>query len=249
MLLAMIQQSENIAAMPSTKVTSAASGEQHAGAPDEQPTVTTLLLIRHGENDWVSTNRLAGRTPGVRLNEKGQSQATELVLFLANQSIRAIYSSPLERCIETAQPLAAALERPICQHEGLVEVDYGEWRGAELKELAKRPEWRLVQHYPSAFRFPGGETLFEVQMRAVQTLEQIRRQHEGEVVAIFSHGDVIRLAMAHYLGIAIDLFQRVQVSTASLSVVRFHNATPSVLGLNFVASLPSFETKSAAKST
>src|SRR5436190_24049812 len=134
--------------------------------------ITYLLLIRHGENDWVGTDRLAGRTPDVHLNEKGRQQAANLATLLAKQPIVAIYSSPLERCLETAQPLAALLNQIISAEPGLLEVDYGEWRGAHLKELSQLPEWQMVQHFPSVFRFPGGETLREVQSRAVETLER-----------------------------------------------------------------------------
>jgi probable phosphomutase (TIGR03848 family) len=209
-------------------------------------TTTVILLIRHGENDWVGTDRLAGRTPEVHLNDKGQSQATQLAELLAKQPIMAVYSSPLERCMETAQPLAAALNLPVVAEAGLLEVDYGEWRGANLKELAKLPEWRQVQHYPSTFRFPAGETLREVQHRAVTAIERIRQAHPDQVIALFSHGDVIRTTLAHYLGTPLDLFQRIVINTAAISVVSFFNDAPAVLGVNFLATLPSFEIKRKA---
>lgn len=207
---------------------------------------TYVLLIRHGENDWVGTERLAGRTPDVHLNEKGRQQAADLVKVLSEQPIAAIYSSPLERCLETAQPLAQALGLPIQVEEGLWEVDYGDWRGGHLKELAKLPEWRMVQHYPSTFRFPGGETLREVQSRAVAALEQAREAHPNQVVAVFSHGDVIRTALAHYLGTPLDLFQRVVISTASVSLLGFVDQMPSVLAVNYLAQLPRLEIKPPA---
>jgi probable phosphomutase (TIGR03848 family) len=204
---------------------------------------TYVLLIRHGENDWVGTERLAGRTPGVHLNDKGQTQATNLVTGLARQPLAAIYSSPLERCLETAHPLAAARQMTVRPAEGLLEVDYGDWRGANLKELAKLPAWRMVQHFPSTFRFPKGETLREVQSRAVAALEQIRLAHPNEVVAVYSHGDVIRTVLAHYLGTPLDLFQRVVISTASVSVIGFANDMPMVLAVNYLAELPVLEIK------
>ncbi len=211
---------------------------------ETKPNITYLLLIRHGENEWVASKKLAGRTLGVFLNERGKQQSNELVPFLAKQPIRAIYSSPLERCIETAQPLASELGLPILPEAGLIEVDYGEWRGADLRDLGKLPEWKLVQHYPGSFRFPGGETLYEVQARALQTLEQLRARHPNEVIVAFSHGDVIRLSIAHLMGVPLDLFQRTQISTASVSVIVFHNTVPSVLSVNSVVTLPIFETKS-----
>ncbi len=126
---------------------------------------TYLLLIRHGENDWVGSHKLAGRTPGVFLNDKGHSQSTQLAEQLAKQPIAVIYSSPLERCLQTAQPVADAVGLAVTHEPGVLEVDYGEWRGGDLRELSKTPEWHMVQHYPSTFRFPGGETLHEVQSR------------------------------------------------------------------------------------
>lgn len=204
---------------------------------------TYLLLVRHGENDWVGTDRLAGRTPNVHLNNKGQQQAANLAQQLAKQPLTAVYSSPLERCMETAQPLAKALNVAVSTTTGLLEVDYGDWRGANLKELSKLPEWRMVQHNPSTFRFPMGETLREVQSRAVATLEELRHAHPNQAIALFSHGDVIRTTIAHYLGTPLDLFQRVHISTASVSVIGFFNDVPAVLTVNHLAELPILEIK------
>lgn len=205
--------------------------------------VTYVLLVRHGENAWVAENRLAGRTPGVHLNEKGHEQAAALAEALRAQPLAAIYSSPLERCIQTAGPAAGALGLQVISEAGVLEVDYGEWRGGNLKELAKSPEWQLVQHNPGAFRFPNGETLYEVQGRAVAAIERIRQAHPNQVVAIFSHGDVIRTALAHYMGTPIDLFQRIIISTASISVIAFHGSRPAVLCTNYLAVLPKLEIK------
>lgn len=205
--------------------------------------VTFVLLIRHGENDWVGTNRLAGRTSGVHLNEKGRQQATALATQLSRQPLAAIYSSPLERCLETATPVAEAAGLSVIADEDVLEVDYGEWQGGDLKELAKLPDWHLVQHYPSSFRFPGGETLREVQSRAVAAVERLCQRHPNQVVAIFSHGDVIRTTVAHYMGTPLDLFQRVVISTAAVSAVAFHNGRPAVLFVNHLAELPVLEVK------
>lgn len=236
------QQNSSLSGSGPAEVQNAENKSAEAGKTEEtKPIVTYLLLIRHGENDWVSTHRLAGRTPGVFLNDKGKQQSADLATFLAAQPINVIYSSPLERCIETAQPLAEAKQLPVMPEPGLVEVDYGEWRAGDLRELAKLPEWKLVQHYPSSFRFPVGETLYEVQSRAVGTLEQLRSRHAGGVIAAFSHGDVIRLSVAHFMGIPIDLFQRVQISTASVSIIVFHNTIPSVMGVNYLTALPVLE--------
>jgi probable phosphomutase (TIGR03848 family) len=196
--------------------------------------MTYLFLIRHGENDWVGSDRLAGRTAGVYLNDKGRRQAVQLAERLREQPIGAIYSSPLERCLETAQPLAEALHLPVTEEAGILEVDYGAWRTGNLKELSKLPDWQLVQRYPGGFRFPGGETLREVQARSVDALDRIRQRHPKEAVAVFSHGDVIRTTLAYYLGVPLDLFQRIQISTASISLLGFHRFGPQILCVNQV---------------
>jgi len=204
----------------------------------ERPRMTYLFLIRHGENEWVETGKLAGRTAGVFLNEKGRQQAATLSDRLKAQPISTIYSSPLERCLETAQPLADALNLEIVAEPGVVEVDYGEWRGAALKDLSQKPEWQLVQIYPGGFRFPDGETLREVQNRVITTLERIRKDHEGEAVAIFAHGDVLRTAIAYYLGTPLDLFQRIHINTASVSLIGFHRFGPQILLVNDTGEIP-----------
>jgi probable phosphoglycerate mutase len=211
--------------------------------PDDYECMTYLFLIRHGENEWVTTHRLAGRTPGVHLNDKGREQAQFLAERLSNQPISAVYSSPLERCIETARPLAGKLGLPVLAEEGVLEVDYGEWQGGDLKELSKQPEWQLVQVFPSGFRFPGGETLREVQSRVIATLERLRRLHEGEAIAVFAHGDVVRTALAHYLGVPLDLFQRLSISTASVSIIGFHRFGPQILRINDTGDIPEIKLK------
>ncbi|MGL4651435.1 MAG: MSMEG_4193 family putative phosphomutase [Caldilineaceae bacterium] len=207
------------------------------------PAATLVLLIRHGENEWTASGKLAGRTPGVSLNEKGQAQAAQLAQFLAKQPLAALYSSPLDRCLETAQPLASVLGLPVTVEEGVVEVDYGAWRGAELKELVKLPEWQDVQHFPATFRFPQGETLRQTQQRAVDAVERLVEAHPNQTFAVFSHGDVIRTLLAHYAGVPLDLFQRIQISTASVSVLGFFGGRPAVLTMNMTAELPVYEIK------
>jgi len=199
---------------------------------------TYLFLIRHGENEWTRTNRLAGRTEGVHLNERGQEQAAMLADLLSEQPLTSIYSSPLVRCMETAHPVAEALDLTVQPEPRVLEVDYGDWRGGELKELSQKPEWKAVQHHPSSFRFPGGETLREVQSRAVGALEEIVVRHPMAAVAVFSHGDVIRTSLAHYMGIPLDLFQRIMISTASVSLITFHDQKPSVAFVNYSSHLP-----------
>ncbi|MBE2198646.1 MAG: MSMEG_4193 family putative phosphomutase [Anaerolinea sp.] len=178
-----------------------------------------IALVRHGENDWVKKHRLAGWIPGVRLNEAGRQQAAAAAERLAALPLTALYSSPLTRCLETAVYIAQAHQLHITEIEDLGEVHYGKWEGKKIKKLAKKKTWHGVQHFPSRFQFPGGESLHAVQFRAVQTIEKLNRQHSGESIAIVSHADLIKLVLAHYLGMHLDLFQRLVIAPASVSLI------------------------------
>jgi probable phosphomutase (TIGR03848 family) len=181
--------------------------------------MATIILVRHGENDWVKKKRLAGWIAGVHLNENGRQQAAGAARRLSHLPIKAVYSSPVERCVETAEQIAQALSLPLNRLEAVGEVRYGEWEGEEIEKLAKEKAWYVVQHYPSRYQFPQGEALREVQFRAVQALEQLSRQHAQEIIVVVSHADLIKLVLAHYLGVHIDLFQRIAIAPASLSVL------------------------------
>ena len=194
--------------------------------------MTQLLLIRHGENDYTRKGKLAGWTPGVHLNDVGQAQAQALAEKLAHSPIKAIYSSPLERAIETALPLAKAKGLTIHKRSDVGEVRYGEWTGKSLKALARTKLWQVVQKQPSAMQFPDGETLRDVQSRAVNEIEKIAAAHPKDMVAIFSHGDIIKLVLAHYLGMPLDMFQRLVVNTASVSVLQRQGSMPLVMKVN-----------------
>ena len=198
--------------------------------------MTLLLLIRHGTNDWVH-GRLAGWTPEVHLNEAGKHQAIALATRLSFLPIDAIYSSPLERTVETAQAIAGPRGMPLHLVDGLGEVKYGEWQGAELKELYKHELWPGVQFYPSGTRFPSGETLGEAQARMVATLDSLRARHPKGTIAVVSHADMIKLALAYYIGVHIDLFQRLEISPCSLTALRFTPMGPRLLAYNDVGSL------------
>jgi probable phosphoglycerate mutase len=194
--------------------------------------MTDILLIRHGENEYTRKGKLAGWTPGVHLNETGKAQAEALAERLAQAPIKAIYSSPLERALETAGPLARARKLPVQKCEGIGEVRYGEWTGRSLKVLARTKLWKVVQRQPSAMEFPGGETIRAVQARAVEAVEGIVKRHPKDPVALFSHGDVIKLIVAYYLGMPLDTFQRVAIGTGSLTVIRVSPGMPMVLRMN-----------------
>ena len=204
--------------------------------------MTLLLLLRHGTNDWVH-GRLAGWTPGVHLNEEGRRQAAALAARLAFLPIDAIYTSPLERTVETAQAIAGPRGLPLRLVEGLGEIKYGEWQGAELKELYKHELWPGVQFYPSGTRFPGGETLGEAQMRVVTTLDGLRSQHPKGIIAVVSHADSIRLALAYYIGVHVDLFQRLEISPCSLTALVFTRLGPRLLAYNDTGSLEHLKPK------
>lgn len=196
--------------------------------------MTILLLIRHGENEYTRTGKLAGWTPGVSLNANGQKQAQALAEKLKSAPLAALYSSPLERARETAAPLAAVKKLEVKIIEGMGEVRYGEWQGKSLKRLARTKLWRTVQGLPSAMQFPGpsGETFRQVQSRAVEAIEALVKAHPKETVAVVSHGDVIKLVAAHYLGLPLDLFQRLMISTASITVLRLGHGQPALVKLN-----------------
>lgn len=203
-------------------------------------TIMNLLLIRHALNDWVG-ERLAGWTPDVHLNDEGRAQATALAQSLAEVPLAAIYSSPLERTLETAQPLAEAHGLDVTVRPGLGETRYGDWTGRTLKELKEEDLWPVVQVYPSGVRFPGGESMPEVQARLVAELDSIRDAHEGQTAAVVSHSDPIKLAVAYYAGMPVDLFQRLTVSPASVTALTFTKYGARLICLNRAESLPSFE--------
>jgi probable phosphomutase (TIGR03848 family) len=200
--------------------------------------MTTILLIRHGENNMVG-KRLAGRLPNVHLNERGKQQAQQISEALCKAPIKAIYSSPLERAVETAEPLAKALGLPINLAPGVIELAYGDWQGKTLKQLNRYKLWKVVQEKPSEMRFPNGESFIEVQTRVVEEIQRIAAAHEEpDVVACFSHGDIIRLAVAHFLGMPLDVFQRLASNPASISVVNIDKkGRPFVAHVNQVLSL------------
>lgn len=198
--------------------------------------MTLLLLIRHGANDWVN-GRLAGWTPGVHLNEEGRRQAAALSERLGDLPIAALYTSPLERCVETAQAVAQPRGLPLRLVEQIGEVRYGEWQGAELKELYKHELWPGVQFYPSGTRFPNGETLGEAQMRVVSALDKLRAQHPKEIIAVVSHADLIKLAISYYIGMHVDLFQRLVINPCSLTAIAFERMGPRLMALNDTGSL------------
>ena len=178
-----------------------------------------IILLRHGENEWVKEHKLAGWIPGVHLNENGRKQAQDAADRLAHLPISTLYSSPVERCMETAEYLSKSLSLPINQLPEVGEVRYGDWEGEKIADLAKLDEWHVVQHVPSRHAFPGGESMRAVQVRIVDALEALAKKHGDEMIVVCAHADLIKMAMAHYLGTHLDLFQRIVISPCSASVL------------------------------
>ena len=190
-----------------------------------------LLLIRHALTDMTG-KRLSGSTPGIHLSEEGRSQASRLSERLAAIRLAAVYTSPLERCFETAEALAEGRRLEVRIDPALQEVEYGKWTGRPLTQLARTALWKRIQNNPSSVRFPGGETLSEVQQRSVGTLDRIAARFPRAMVGVVTHADVIRLVLAHYAGVHIDLFQRIIVSPASVSVLALGDRVPRILRVN-----------------
>ena len=191
-----------------------------------------MLLVRHGQTATTGTV-LPGRAPGLHLADQGRAQADAAAGRIADlKQVDAVYCSPLERTRETAAPIAAARGLRATAEKGLLECDFGEWTGQELKELVKRPEWQQIQRYPSGFRFPSGESFAEMQTRMVGTIDRLRGAHDGGVVVAVSHADPIKAAVAHALGTHLDLFQRIVVSPGSVTAIAYGPLGPTVLTVN-----------------
>lgn len=193
-----------------------------------------LLLIRHGENDYVKTGKMAGRIPGVRLNKHGQDQAQALAEALKDVPIKAVYSSPLERAMETAKPIADARKLTVVQEPDLMDTDIGKWEGRSWKALRLTKVWKVVQNAPSRFRFPEGESFMEAQTRYVNALERIVKRHHKprDIVAVVFHADPIKLAVAHFIGLPLDQFQRLGCETGSLTALSVGEMGANLMKLN-----------------
>ena len=194
--------------------------------------MATLLLIRHGENDYLKKNKLPGQQAGIHLNEHGQKQAADLAESLKIVPIKAIYSSPLERAVETAEPIASAHHLQIQLCPGLMDLDVGMWAGRSYKLLNRMKAWRIVQRAPSLFHFPEGESFLQAQERVVSELDAIVKAHPQGIVAVVFHADPIKLAIAHYIGLSFDNFQRLGVGAASVSILAVQEFGAALLAMN-----------------
>ena len=196
------------------------------------PPPTLVLLVRHGLTPTTGKS-LPGRAPGLHLSEAGQAQADAVATRISELTrVDAVYASPLERARETATPIGRARRLKVHVERGLLECDFGEWTGGKLTDLAKRPEWKTVQSFPSGFRFPAGESFTEMQSRIVGCIDRLRAAHPGGVVVAVSHADPIKAAVAQAMGTHLDLFQRLVISTCSVTAIAYGPTGPVVLTVN-----------------
>jgi probable phosphomutase (TIGR03848 family) len=194
-------------------------------------TPTVVLLVRHARTATTG-KRLPGRAAGLVLSPAGRREAEAVAGRLAGMKLAAVYSSPLERARETAAAIARRRRLAVRIARDLVDLDVGRWAGLTLRAARKRPEWAAIQRHPSGFRFPDGESFTDMQARVVAALGRLVARHPGETVVAVSHADPIKAALAHALGIPLDLFQRLVVATASVSAVAYGPTGPTVLTAN-----------------
>lgn len=201
------------------------------------PALNLALFVRHGRTPTTGAV-LPGRAPGLHLAEEGRTQAEAVAERVATlRGVAAVYASPLERTRETAAPIAKRLGLKVSVDKALLECDFGDWTGAELKKLSKLPEWKTVQRYPSGFRFPNGESFTEMQARITAAAARLTARHPGKAVVLVSHADPIKAAVAHALGTHLDLFQRIVVSPCSVTAVAYGDSGPAVLTVNSLGEL------------
>ena len=199
--------------------------------------MTNILLIRHALTDSVG-KRLSGRLPGVSLNATGREEAQQLASRLNHVPIAAIYSSPLERAVETAAPVAQSHQLQTIISEDFLEINFGDWTNATFAELQLHPKFQHFNTFRSHTRIPGGEMMLEAQTRVIAGLERLCQQHPQQTIAVVSHSDLIKAALAYYIGIHLDLFQRIEISPASVSVIQIYEETARILVINDTGSIP-----------
>lgn len=195
-----------------------------------------LLLVRHGATSMTG-KKLTGWLPGFSLSQQGERQSEETASRLAHLPIKALYSSPLERCMETAQIIARPHRRKVQVIENLGEIRYGDWQGRSLKSLYRTKAWRELRARPGDFRFPGGETVREAQVRGMAEIEKVRKSHRGQMIVVCSHADMIRVLVAGYIGLALDLYNRMSISPGSVTALSMDELGVRLLRLGDTGSL------------
>jgi probable phosphoglycerate mutase len=245
-------------AAKATATAAARAGAKATSKPKLAP-ATLILFVRHGLTPTTG-KVLPGRAPGLHLADSGRAEAEAVAERLGRLvaaptpdsarsangrapgtrpglTVAAVYASPLERARETAAPIAKRLGHKVTIERGLIEMDFGEWTGAELKALYKLPDWTAVQRYPSGFQFPGGEGFSAMRARIAATVAGLCRRHPGETVVAVSHADIIKAAVADALGTHLDLFQRIVISTCSVTAISYSATGPTVLAVNSTGGL------------
>ena len=195
--------------------------------------MTRILLVRHGNTDALGKH-LSGRMPGVHLNEAGRQQADNLVKRLLEAEISCIYSSPLERAVETATPLAIAKNVQVITIQNFIELDFGEWTGRSFNDLDKNILFQRFNTLRSNTIIPGGESMHEAQARMISGIQKLCKLHPNETIVIISHSDMIKATIAWYSGIPLDLFQRLEISPASISTIEIYEDAIRIVGVNNV---------------
>jgi probable phosphomutase (TIGR03848 family) len=191
----------------------------------------TVFLIRHAVTAETGSV-LSGRKPGIALAPEGVAQAERTAAILADVSFSACYASPIERTVQTAQIVSRPHGLDVVEDASFIEADYGKWTDVPLAELRKDPLWPVIQHNPARAVFPDGEAMRSIQQRAVDGIERLAGTHQGQAILVVSHADVIKAIVAHYLGSHLDLFQRIQISPASVSVLQLWGFGPMVACVN-----------------
>ena len=193
--------------------------------------MTVFYLVRHGVTSHTG-HKLSGWMPDIHLTDAGRRQAEAAAESLSKAPFKAVYASPITRCAETARIIASRHRLRVRTRDDLGEVEYGSWTNKSLKVVARTKLWSKVQRWPAGARIPEGESFVEVQTRAVEAIEDLRTKHRKDQICVVSHGDVIRLLAAHYMGIHLDLFQRIVVSPGSITVLSVGDSGPGMFALN-----------------
>ena len=193
--------------------------------------MTTFFFVRHGVTSHTG-HKLSGRLPDIHLTEEGRAQAQAVAERLAGVKLSAVYSSPIDRTMQTARPIAAQHGLRVQVRRNLTELEFGRWTNRSFKTLSRTKLWPVIQRWPSGARFPEGESFLEVQQRAVHEIEDLRARHSGEAVCCVSHADVIKVIVAHYLGMHLDMFQRIDIGPASITAIAVGDGGPRVLTVN-----------------
>ncbi|MCU7495060.1 MAG: histidine phosphatase family protein [Ignavibacteria bacterium] len=198
--------------------------------------MTTFYLMRHGNTTAGDT--IPGRLPGVHLSPSGHDQALRLTERLAEVPFEAIFSSPLERARETAAPLCERRNVSPVILESIIEIDFGDWTGKSFSELEPDERWKQFHSFRSGTRPPNGELMADVQKRMVDQIERLQHQYPNGILALFSHGDPIKVAIAHYAGIPLDFILRIKINTGSFSVISVDDWGPKIHCINQTGELP-----------